>query len=78
MKCFCLGHSLKEVVRPPKLELFPQNLIEQVSTTEKDFERLPVAWRKDVQTLPIEIAFDPSDVLDGLLSRVIPASKHER
>lgn len=47
-------------------------------TTEKDFERLPEAWRKDVQTLPIEIAFDPSDVLDGLLSRVIPASKHER
>ena len=47
-------------------------------TTEKDFERLPEAWRTDVQTLPIEIKFNPASLLDELLSRVLPASYNER
>ncbi|MEL6858116.1 MAG: tetraacyldisaccharide 4'-kinase [Pseudomonadota bacterium] len=47
-------------------------------TTEKDFERLPEAWRVGVQTLPIEVRFKPVELLEELLSGTLSASDHER
>lgn len=40
-------------------------------TTEKDYARLPVAFRSDIEKLPIQIQFDDPEALDKLLEDVI-------
>lgn len=40
-------------------------------TTEKDYARLPLAFRSDIEILPIQIQFDDPEALDKLLEDVI-------
>lgn len=41
-----------------------------VVTTEKDATRLPAAYREKVTVLPVEVAWQQPDLLDGLLGRL--------
>lgn len=45
-------------------------------TTEKDYARLPVDQRLDIETLPIEIQFDDLATLDKLLEDVVKPAAH--
>ena len=47
-------------------------------TTEKDAARLPVAFRNEVVTLPIEIQFDDRAPLDSLIEDVVKPASNEQ
>jgi tetraacyldisaccharide 4'-kinase len=44
-------------------------------TTEKDWVRLPAAWRARVAPWPVRARFDDPAALDALLARVLPARR---
>jgi tetraacyldisaccharide 4'-kinase len=84
-----LGATLADGVSFPDHHLFEMRDIEalkaqadaigaQLITTEKDYVRLPPAWRDSIAVLPVTAQFSDEAAIDGLLDHALAAFAEAR